>query len=147
MGMVLRLKLDHLVRSCCKIERIVVVIFFLACKEYRIRRIKISNRRFKHTHQLSVLKHLIIIERSSISKLYFLSSYFRFLVCMWYKKHSLQYIDIWYGHFQSPPSPSGLPIRFKVTEVYRKGPWVLKQGHSKVFQTGSETHTSWIYIM
>ena len=59
---------------------------------------------------------------------------------MWYKKHSLQCIDIWYGHFQSPPLP--LPSWFKVTVVYRKGPRVLKQGQSKFFsQAMTHTHT------
>ena len=71
MGMVLSSKFDPLVRSCCKIERTVVVIF-IACKEYRIRGIKMSNRRFKHTPQFSELRHLNIIQRSIISKWYFL---------------------------------------------------------------------------
>ena len=68
MGMVLSSKFDPLVRSRCKIERTVVVIFFLAYKEYRIRGIKMSNRRFKHTPQFSELRHLNIIQRSIISK-------------------------------------------------------------------------------
>ena len=98
-----------------------------------IRGIKMSNRRFKYTPQLSELRNLNIIERSSISFPLILDSLFACGI-----KNTLYNVLI-FDMDTFNPHP---PIRFKVTEVYRKGPRVLKQGQSKFFsQAMTHTHT------